>query len=97
MIMSFDWLRDANADPEWKRQIENAMLHDEPQILFHKEIYRLLFDPLQQLVTVQPFSEDSMFSCKIMPKKFTYQLVSEVINGNWNAFSSNNIFDVIEE
>lgn len=48
------------------------------------------------MVAVYPFSKDSKFSYKITPKILTYQLVSEVINGNWEAFSEDNIFDIDE-
>ena len=60
-------------------------------------MYRLSFEPLQQMVTVHPFSKDSMFNWKIIPKRLTYQLVREVINGNWDAFSEDSIFDVYDE
>ncbi len=48
------------------------------------------------MVTVHPFSIDSMFCWKIIPKKLKYELVYKVINGNWDAFSEDNIFDVPE-
>lgn len=96
MIMTYDWLQDAIRGFEWKKTIEDAMLSSEPQVLFLKSLYRLSFDPLQRMVAVYPFSKDSKFSCKITPKILTYQLVSEVINGNWEAFSEDNIFDIDE-
>lgn len=97
MIMTFDWLIEANKNIKWKKIIEDALLCDKPQVLYHKEMYQLAFDPSEQLVTVYPFSKDSMFNWKIVPKRITYHLVKEVINGNWDAFSKNHIFDIDEE
>ena len=52
--------------------------------------------PKNQMATVNASSEECIWKHKIIPKKITFYLIKEVINGNWNAFSEKDIFDVEE-
>ncbi len=97
MIMTYDWLAHAQKNSELKKQIEDALSCDVPQELFIDNLFRVLFKPQSQMVEVRALSEDCVWKCKIIPKRITYYLVREVINGNWNAFSENDIFDLDEE
>ena len=97
MIMTFDWLVHAQNNSELKKQIEDALLSDVQQNLYIDDKFRVLFDPQSRMVEVRAISETCDWKHKIVPKKMTYDLVREVINGNWNAFSEDNIWDIDEE
>lgn len=94
MIMTYDWLLWANRNSKLKKEIEDALTNDTPNELLIDDMFKITFDPQRQLVTVEASSEESSCSYKIAPKKLSYYLVKEVINGNWEAFNDKNIFDI---
>lgn len=94
MIRTYDWLIWAYRQPELKKKIEEALLRDEPHDLFIGDTFKISFDPKNQMVTVNASSEDCFWSHKILPKRITYYVVRELMNGNIDAFSGDGIFDV---
>lgn len=96
MIMTYHWLMWANNNPKLKNEIENALSGDKARDIQIEDTFMISFDPKNQIVTVQASSEKCVWKHKIIPKKLTYHLVREVINGNWDAFTEENIFDIDE-
>lgn len=94
MIMTYDWLSYAQNHLEFKKQIEDAIFCGEDCELTLEEIYRIKFDSKTQSVVVEPFSENSNFHWKIVPKRITYRAVLQMMSGDWNNLSEEDIQDV---
>lgn len=94
MIMTYDWMVYAQDHPDFKKEIEEAIESGEERELTSRQIYRIRFEPSRKSVVVMPYSNDSDWGFKIVPKRIPYSAVLRAINGDWVHFSEDDISDV---
>ncbi len=89
MVMTFDFIFDAQHDESLMNQIKEAVSKDVDAEIC-SDIVRLHFDSVKQVVIVRPYSETSAFHCKIVPAEITYHALLKMLANDWDGIDYHN-------
>ena len=74
-----------------RNRVEAALRNGEPSEMTIEEMYRLRFVPEEQYVYVFPYSEESKYSRRIIPARFSYRAVENLMHGNMDDLMDDDI------
>lgn len=93
LIMTYDFILKAQHDKEFMQEIHNAISSGLDSEIC-TDIHRLRFYGEKKVVIVEPYSENSDFNWKIIPKEITYQAILKMLDGDRDSIGSDDIRDV---
>lgn len=91
--MTYDFILKAQHDKNFMKKIRNAISSELDKEIC-TDIHRLRFFGEKKVVIVEPYSENSDFNWKIIPKEITYSAILKMIEGDWDGIGSEDIRDV---
>ncbi len=86
MLHSFNFILKAQADPLFRKQLENAMRGTEDTELICNYDLRISVHPKDGMLYVDKATEDA---CKVVPMWFTIKAVENILAGNWDSAEGN--------
>ncbi len=93
MIMTFDFVLDAQKNRELMSQLLNYMEQNTDRVI-NTNTCKIIFRADSQKADILPLSETSPFHCKIVPKQITYSALHKMLNGDFDHFEDGDIIDI---